>query len=247
MKIAKFGVPVEHLGLFAKFWEPGKVKTRLAAAIGNALACQIYEAFLMHLLDRLGETANDRTIVFSPSHREREFRSAAGPRWQCQPQSEGHLGQRMNAFFQNCFRDNASAKVMVIGADCPHLTDVQIDTAFQMLDRHDVVLGPSCDGGYYLVGMNAPARPWLFEGITWSTPTVLRLTIDKLQQQRSSFALLDTLTDVDDLDSLTQLIAQAKQGNTLDPALRLQLQQFEMLLQHQSVTDPISRPEEPSQ
>ena len=64
---------MNHLGLFAKYWQPGQVKTRLAARIGSKKASQIYYAFLSHLLARLGECGDVRTIAFFPEDKQDEF------------------------------------------------------------------------------------------------------------------------------------------------------------------------------
>ena len=148
---------VNHLGLFAKFWEPGRVKTRLAATLGNQLACELYEIFLFHLLNSIAPVSDHTTVVFSPPDREADFRAAIAPDWMLEPQSEGDLGDRMRNFFAGQFSKDVPTKqklkVVVIGADCPQLSVTEIQTAFDELDNNDVVIGPSTDGGYYLLGM----------------------------------------------------------------------------------------------
>ena len=201
---------VNHLGLFAKYWEPGRVKTRLAATLGNQLACELYEIFLFHLLDSIAPVSEHTTVVFSPPDREADFRAAIAPNWMLEPQSVGDLGDRMRNFFAGQFSGDASTeqktKVVVIGADCPQLSATDIQTAFDALDKHDVVIGPSTDGGYYLLGMQGGLAE-VFDDIDWSTSKVLPQTTQRLDQQNKSYALLSAKTDVDDEAALRQMLA----------------------------------------
>ena len=98
-------------------------------------------------------------------------------------------------------------KVIAIGADCPQLPAAEIQTAFDLLDHNDVVIGPSTDGGYYLIGMQGSLVE-VFDGIDWSTPAVLPQTIDRLNQLNKSHALLTARTDVDDQNDLQQMLAE---------------------------------------
>ena len=216
---------VNHLGLFAKFWEPGRVKTRLAATLGNQLACELYEIFLFHLLDSIAPVSDHTTVVFSPPNREADFRTAIASNWMLEPQSEGDLGDRMRSFFAGQFSNDASAqrktKVVVIGADCPQLSVTEIQTAFDELDKNDVVIGPSTDGGYYLLGMQGGLAE-VFDDIDWSTSKVLPQTTQRLDQQNKSFALLPAKTDVDDESALRQMLADLTSKTSEEPALASQ-------------------------
>ena len=207
---------MNHLGLFAKYWQPGQVKTRLAATLGPDVACELYQIFLFHLLDRLGQSGDERTVVFSPDGLEGKFRSVSSidKFWSLEAQSAGDLGDRMRTFFENCFGhrsnsrfDGDPTKVIVIGADCPQLADNEIRHAFELLDKNDVVIGPSEDGGYYLLGMKNEVVN-VFDDIEWSTERVLPKTLKLIQKQNKSFALLQTRTDVDDIEGLNFLISQ---------------------------------------
>ena len=212
---------VNHLGLFAKFWEPGRVKTRLAATLGNQLACELYEIFLFHLLDSIAPVSDHTTVVFSPPDREADFRAAIALNWMLEPQSEGDLGDRMRNFFAGQFSSASSAqrktKVVVIGADCPQLSVTEIQTAFDELDKNDVVIGPSTDGGYYLLGMQGSLAE-VFDDIDWSTSKVLPQTTQRLDQQNKSYALLSAKTDVDDETALRQMLADLTPKTTEEPA-----------------------------
>ena len=97
-----------HLALFAKFWRPGKVKTRLAVTLGNQPACQVYFEFLSHLIDQLGQAADRRTVVYSPASSQQEFSEVCGQRWELELQSAGDLGDRLGHFFSQALGGQTS-------------------------------------------------------------------------------------------------------------------------------------------
>ena len=208
----------EVIGLFAKFWEPGTVKTRLAKLLGAEPACAVYVEFLTHLVRKLATVGDQRYIVFSPTDKQDEFKNFCGEvlskdTWQLTPQVDSDLGTRMRTFFDQQFARPAVEKVIVIGADSPQLTLGMIGKAFAELDHHDVVIGPSTDGGYYLLGMRTQSAD-LFSGIQWSDPSVYLDTVARLDRINLSRFELPPLTDVDeyhDLEALHALLIQ-RQG-----------------------------------
>jgi hypothetical protein len=101
----------------------------------------------------------------------------------------------MATFFRDHLRQ-ADDRVVIIGSDSPTLPREHVTAAFERLRQADVVLGPATDGGYYLVGMRGRCWP-IFEGIEWSTPTVLADTIDRVRQAGAKLALLPPWYDVD--------------------------------------------------
>ena len=208
---------MNELGLFAKFWQPGRVKTRLAADLSEKASCRLYQHFLSHLINQLGQAGDCRTIVYSPADRKPEFQKAAGTRWQTTPQVDSDLGQRMRAFFELSLRraadpatsgDSSTRKTVVIGSDCPQLTARNIQQAFDRLDQEPVVLGPTDDGGYYLIGMRDECFG-LFEDIEWSTERVLTQTRERLKSLNVGWTELDQKSDIDTLKDLLAYHADA--------------------------------------
>ena len=212
---------MNHLGLFAKFWQPGTVKTRLAATIGDLKACKLYHAFVFHLLKQLADSGDTRSVVFSPPEKEPDFRREVPNQWNLFPQSDGDLGVRMQTFFESRFQamaladkeNQAKNKIVVIGADCPQLGPELIENTLTELDKSSVVIGPSTDGGYYLIAMRDQCYD-IFSDINWSTDQVLSQTLERLDNQNVSYHLLPALTDVDDIDSLRELenVMQVRQS-----------------------------------
>lgn len=208
---------MNELGLFAKFWQPGRVKTRLAADLDENASCSLYQHFLSHLINQLGQAGDCRTIVYSPADRTPEFQLAAGNCWQTTPQAEGDLGQRMRTFFELSLNrpadssnsgNSSTRKTVVIGSDCPQLTASNIQQAFDQLDREPVVLGPTDDGGYYLIGMRDECFG-VFEDIEWSTERVLSQTRERLESLGIGWTELDQKSDIDTLKDLLAYHADA--------------------------------------
>ena len=110
-------------------------------------------------------------------------------------QSGASLGDRMYHAFANAF-EKEYQKVLIIGSDCLELNHEHLKDAFQSLDKHETVLGPAKDGGYYLLGMSK-LRKNIFENKNWSTTTVFGDTVQDLKASQTSYYLLPELSDVD--------------------------------------------------
>ena len=175
----------EALALFARFPRSGRVKTRIAASIGDGPALQLYEAFLLDVIDRLALLPANLFLFLADSSDE-ENRNLA--RKHCLPahlpirrQLGNDLGQRLwNAYLELA---QTSHRVVFIGADSPTLPLSHIEEAYRELHDYPVVLGPVADGGYYLLGLSEPA-PEIFQGIAWGTSQVLAQTRTRLGDRR---------------------------------------------------------------
>ena len=189
--------PNRHLIIFIKNPVLGKVKTRLAASVGDAKALDIY----LQLLDITRKAALDtdctRNVFYSD---EIESDGWDNDRFNKFVQEGDDLGQRMRNAFEQVFALGAE-KAIIIGSDCPQLSSAIIEEAFSILERKDVCIGPAKDGGYYLLGMKKLNR-FLFEGKKWSTDSVLEQTLADLRQNGLSYGALPELSDVDVADDL---------------------------------------------
>ena len=205
------------LGMFAKHWTPGLVKTRLAAALGERTAAEVHRLFVQTLLNRFQDVADFRVLAFDPPANESRFQAAAGPSWELRPQGRGDLGARMAAFFEvglaRCHR------VVLIGSDSPDLPISYVDEAFEALQSADVVLGPADDGGYYLVGATGGVPP-IFSSISWSTAEVWPQTIARLSEAGLRWQTLPQWYDVDTGDDLLRLRASLRQSAACDVHLQ---------------------------
>jgi rSAM/selenodomain-associated transferase 1 len=193
----------------AKYPAPGRVKTRLANALGADVACALYRAFVLDLWDRLRGLPYPVTWAYWPP--EAPF-GALLPDARCRAQTGADLGERMAAAIASELCEHGGP-VLVIGADVPHVAAASLaEGAAALAGGADVVLGPAADGGYYLIGVKA-AVPALFERIAWGTPEVLGATLARAAELRLVTHRLSPDFDVDepaDLDSLRTLLARGQ-------------------------------------
>lgn len=194
---------MKHLVIFFKYPEPGKVKTRLAEAIGKEKATFLYRELTEATVESLTPLAAEGitiTLAFEPPEKAEEIKTWLRGPFQYEAQEGSGLGERLTQAIQSVFSREA-APLIVVGTDTPHLTSRDILEAFATLNAHDAVLGPSWDGGYYLIGMNSPEGR-LFQDISWSSPFVLQQTLAKLKQLEWSYSLLPLKRDIDLLEDL---------------------------------------------
>jgi rSAM/selenodomain-associated transferase 1 len=187
------------LGFFAKFPEPGKVKTRLAKDIGPDAAADVCRSIAEYVLKRTSpaDSGFRRIIFYAPDAMRQRFREWM-PGEVLRTQSGDDVGERMDNALKELF-DLGAEKAIVVGSDIPGLHRGIIEQAFQKLDSCDVVIGPAMDGGYYLVGMKSP-HPEIFRNVAWGTEKVFEETVTIIEKTGLSFGVVSTLFDVDDLD-----------------------------------------------
>ena len=192
------------LGIFAKHWQPGAVKTRLAASIGNDAAAALHRQFVQTLLLRFAGIADRHILCFTPAESVKSFRQLDLGCWTLEPQAGGDLGARMRDFFLSLNSDSASPRTILIGSDSPDLPRGYLEEAFNKLRDFPVVLGPTDDGGYYLIGLSQEVLA-IFDNIPWSTAEVWPQTIARLTTSQIPYHVLPQWYDVDDQTNLRRL------------------------------------------
>lgn len=194
------------LGLFAKNWKPGEVKTRLAQTIGDEKAAAIYRAFVEALAVRFAELQGRKVLAYSPDNdaARTAFSASEFREWTLDPQCGDDLGSRMSAFFDSQLQAGCQS-VVLLGTDCPNIPLAAVQQAFTQLASNEVVLGPSEDGGYYLIGVSRRVPP-IFDDMPWSTPELWQATISKLADAGIRYSVLQPWYDVDEMHDLTRLI-----------------------------------------
>lgn len=184
--------------VFVKAPRPGLVKTRMARVAGDTAACLAYRTLAGCLFRNL-QGLKHLEICHSPDSPEaaREVDPWRQPGWTLSSQGEGGLGERMARAIRRGL-DRGHPAVAIIGSDCPWIQPGDLEAASSALLQGgtDVVLGPAEDGGYWLIGARGDF-PELFEGIAWSTDTVLEQTLDRASRSRRSVHQLRLLSDVD--------------------------------------------------
>lgn len=192
-----------HLIIFTRFPEPGKAKTRLIPTLGPHGASELQRK----LTEKIGKEAlrlkKEKGIpvtFFYTGTTQTVMAGWLGNSFNYHHQCSGNIGQRMADAFTRTFR-HTSDSVILIGSDIPGLTTEILTEAFISLENNESVIGPSHDGGYYLVGFRGRNMQQLikilFDRIPWSTAEVLQTSIQRLAESGYSYSLLQTLHDID--------------------------------------------------
>lgn len=173
----------------------GKVKTRLAATLGEKQALKIYLQLLQHTYFMINQLQNIDTFIYFSDELEPGMDNSFLSNVQFRVQNGFDLGSRMKHAFSQVLCEGYE-KALIIGTDCPGITTAIIYEAFRKLNLTDVVFGPAEDGGYYLLGMKKNDSN-LFDKMTWSNQHVLSESIKRLNLDHKTFTLLEILSDID--------------------------------------------------
>jgi rSAM/selenodomain-associated transferase 1 len=214
-----------QLGVFAKYWEPGQVKTRLARDTNHEFAASVYRQFIQATLETATGIAERSVLAFTPTDQYTEFAQCLPAGWTMVAQTTGDLGERMHAYFVDAHAHQIE-KIVLIGSDSPHVPAALLRQAFEQLDEHQCVIGPARDGGYYLIGARNIVPP-VFDDIDWSTNRVLQQTVTKLKEADISYSLLPPSFDIDTIDDFRELQQQLQHsGHWLCDELNTLQQEF---------------------
>lgn len=228
----------ECIMVFARAPHEGRVKTRLAADIGTKAAAGLYRAFVADLLQTLGRTDYPIHVHFTPHDAELQMKQWLGAAYEFVPQSDGGLGARMAAAFKHTFSNHFSRAVL-IGVDLPDLPESIIHEAFDALLKNEAVLGPSHDGGYYLIGFNRNGFvPGVFTDIAWGTEHVFAETAQIFGNNNTSVHYLGCWDDIDTYADLLDFIQRQKdaRGNVAAETGRFI---SELELSHEKIRSPL--------
>lgn len=196
--------------IFAREPQKGKVKTRLKDFFSSAQLLNLYKAFLKDTLDLAKNINCEAKILAFFSTRSPQYLKKIAGDFAFYKQRGKDLGERMHNAFVYARKNNAE-KTVIIGSDSPDLPLKNIRRAFRKLDNHDVVLGPTYDGGYYLIGLREP-NPDLFKRIKWGSEYVFEHTVNRARRLNKRIFILDKWHDVDGFISLKNLICRLKKN-----------------------------------
>jgi rSAM/selenodomain-associated transferase 1 len=209
------------LVVMAKYPRPGQVKTRLAQRFGAEAACRLYEAFLVDIARRFA--GKPFALLWAVDPPRANLGKIVGAPAECVDQIGADLGQRMRHCFEQILAEGAQ-RVVMIGADVPHIPESTIDGAFTALTDHDVALAPSPDGGYCLVALRRPID--LFTPIEMSTPRVFSDTGALIERRGLRLQLLPECFDVDEPEDIDALACLIETGGANLPRTRSVLAQL---------------------
>jgi rSAM/selenodomain-associated transferase 1 len=207
--------------VFAKTPKPGKVKTRLLAAVSADVAAELHEACIGDTLRLVRKMRGCDVFVFTAGgtsyFRRLVKHLGSGARVGVLPQRGTDLGTRMENAFRKCFA-MGYREVAVIGTDTPWMGEERVRRAFAELKANDVVIGPAEDGGYYLLGTRKMVAE-IFRGIPWSTERVLELTLKKIAALKLRKKLLRWDFDLDRPEDLRRVTRMLKKSPGRAPNL----------------------------
>jgi len=197
--VAPIGSVLDERALIvvAKNPEIGKVKTRLARALGAAQAFELYKAFLDDIALRFAHGAYDFAFAYTPAEASFDNRGA---------HSFAQVGSTLNERLHNIFKQNAerySGGMLIMSSDSPHIPTAWLERGFALLETNGVVLGPTFDGGYWIVGMRDTHD--IFTGIPMSTDKVFQHTLARASELALGVGLLPETFDVDTPDDVEKL------------------------------------------
>lgn len=207
LKVGRAAKHTDILVIFVKYPVPGTVKTRLAKSIGKKNAACLYRLFVETIIRRTSSRKYRRIVFYTPTERKEDFREWLG-NIEFFPQKGKDLGERMASTFKLLFK-NGARRVVIIGTDSPLIKRCVINKAFALLKKRQCVIGPSFDGGYYLLGLSSFCSN-IFQNIEWGSCRVFKQTLDRIHSSRLTYSLLKSNFDVDDIDDLLLFKRRAK-------------------------------------
>ena len=193
--------------IFAKAPIPGEVKTRLCPPLDEEEAASLHGSLVMDAIERTKGLQGITLYVAGAPDLDHPFFKVMEGRYGARLllQRGPDLGARMRQAMQEAFNQGAK-DVLLTGTDLPTLPRTHLIEALKLIKSHEVVLGPTADGGYYLIGLRKMA-PALFDGLAWSTGAVLAETKKKIEAAGLSLGFLPECRDLDQLDDLKHFIA----------------------------------------
>ncbi|MBL1213852.1 MAG: glycosyltransferase [Ignavibacteriae bacterium] len=198
--------------IFAKYPSKGRVKTRLANGIGDDNALLFYNKCAAYIFNEASKLSNIKTYLFYEQPvDEIKMKEWVGQDFEFRPQLYADLGNKMCDSFKFVFNCNAD-KAVIVGTDVPDLTAQIIEKSFKLLDKNDLVISPSPDGGYNLLGMNKLHKN-LFENIIWSSSEVLNKTLEIARRNNLKINIMDELMDIDNVSELLDWLSKSDEGN----------------------------------
>lgn len=194
--------------MFAKYPEPGKVKTRLASETGSKFATKFYRICAEHIFNEVQKNDAQGFLFLPASDDTSLIKNWAGKNFIYNLQIGNSLGEKMKNAFEVVSNFGYNSAI-IIGTDIPDMSSAIITSSIKNLNSCEVVISPSDDGGYSLLGMNK-LFPFLFSEMEWSTDSVFPTTINRLDIHKIDYKIQAALHDVDNLNDLKRYLQQGK-------------------------------------
>jgi uncharacterized protein len=199
--------------MFAKYPKKGKVKSRLILEGYDGLVTDLYRCFIEDIIERVSTGDYSFCLAYDPPEKKNEFIELFGEDISYAPQKGADLGMRMYEAFRTCFL-NGFRSGLIIGSDSPDIPQEIIEEAFQSLAEHGAVIGPTWDGGYYLIGFTGYSlSERFFANLTWSTDNVFAETMRRFREDGVSVHVLPTWRDIDRAGDVHALIKESESSD----------------------------------
>jgi len=204
------------IAVFIRAPESGRVKTRLSEHLEPEVVLGLYKCFVWDILRASEKTGYEIKIFYYPANSESAVANWLGKPFKLYPQRGRDLGIRMANAFSDIF-SSGYEEAILIGTDCPDIRENILTEAFDNLENTGCVLGPSLDGGYYLIGFTADKfNASLFDNISWGTDSVYAKTLEICRQEKIRPHILPELNDIDTYDDLKQFMKESDKKQRSD-------------------------------
>ena len=203
-----FSHPNRTLVIMAKAPKPGMVKTRLTESLPSPAVTALYRCLLEDTLALAKSLTSVKVAVMCPESDQAELAHLLGDTVPVVAQEGEGLAAGLTSVFRH-FTAPGRQRVIAFNSDSPHLAPSVLGSAFEMLTTHDVVVGPTHDGGYYLVGAKA-AHPSLFEGGSMGTRSALDRLLTRTKVLELSTGFTEPFYDIDVADDLLLLARELR-------------------------------------
>jgi rSAM/selenodomain-associated transferase 1 len=215
----------------AKAPRQGAVKTRLASSLSPAAAVDFYCCLLYDTLALARSLGDVEVAIMCPDSDVNELAQLAGSRATVVAQQGEGLAAGLTSVFahfaQDHQRDAHQRRIIAFNSDSPHLPRSVLESAFETLAAQDVVVGPTHDGGYYLVGAKA-SHPSLFANDGMGTSSALERLLARARRLELSVGFADSFYDIDVADDLSRLAAELRLAPARAPRTAAWLKEWEL-------------------
>ena len=216
----------------AKAPRPGEVKTRLAPSLSPTAVTTFYCCLLEDTLALARSLSDVEVAIMCPESDLTELAQLAGNEASVVAQKGEGLAAGLTSVFAHFAQDHQRGahqrRTIAFNSDSPHLPRAVLEDAFEMLAMHDVVVGPTHDGGYYLVGAKA-SHPTLFAGDGMGTSSALERLLTRAQGLQLSVSLAESFYDIDVADDLTRLAEELRLAPARAPRTAAWLKEWDSL------------------
>jgi rSAM/selenodomain-associated transferase 1 len=215
------------LVVMAKAPRPGAVKTRLAPGLSSAAVTGLYCCLLEDTLALARSLSDVKVAIMCPDSDVNELAQLAGSVVSVVAQKGKGLAAGLTSVFAH-FAAGHQRRIIAFNSDSPHLPPSVLEDAFETLTAHDLVVGPTHDGGYYLVGAKA-SHPTLFANDGMGTSSALERLVSRARALELSVGFAASFYDIDVADDLARLAAELRPAPARAPRTAAWLKEWERL------------------